>query len=60
MIGPSHEKDGFFKYYTAEAAKRTLHSTDGGWLTNGFDGSAGMFEPDALTLEQSFLSGEAS
>jgi len=33
MITPRHDKDGFFKYYTAESAKRTLMYTSRKWST---------------------------
>jgi hypothetical protein len=33
MISPSHDKDGFFKYYTAESAKATLRNTERKWST---------------------------
>ena len=33
MIAPLHNKDGFFKYYTAESAKVTLESCTRKWST---------------------------
>ena len=33
MINPTHNKDGFFKYYTAESAKLTLRSGARKWST---------------------------
>jgi len=33
MITPTHDKDGFFKYYTADSAKLTLRNTTRKWST---------------------------
>ena len=33
MITPWHDKDGFFKYYTADFAKLTLKNTSRKWST---------------------------
>jgi hypothetical protein len=33
MINPRHDKDGFFKYYTAASAKLTLKNTSRKWST---------------------------
>jgi hypothetical protein len=33
MITPLHNKDGFFKYYTAASAKLTLQHTSRKWST---------------------------
>jgi hypothetical protein len=33
MIRPLHDKDGFFKYYTADSAKRTLRTATRKWST---------------------------
>jgi len=59
MITPLHDKDGFFKYYTAESAKLTLAHTSRKWSTprlfnDPFDNQFNLYyeEPSEELAEQ--------
>jgi hypothetical protein len=59
MITPLHNKDGFFKYYTAESAKLTLKHTSRKWSTprlfnDPFDNQFTLYyeEPSEKLAEQ--------
>ena len=59
MITPRHDKDGFFKYYTADSAKLTLKNTSRKWSTpptfnDPFDNQFDLYyeEPSAELAEQ--------
>jgi hypothetical protein len=59
MINPSHDKDGFFKYYTANSAKLTLTHTSRKWSTprlfnDPFDNQFNLYyeEPSEELAEQ--------
>ncbi len=60
MITPLHDKDGFFKYYTADSAKLTLKSTSRKWSTptlfnDSFDNQFSIYpeEPSDELVEES-------